>query len=584
MKSFKQDPPATSDQDSDHKPRRRASFLSMRSTRSIRSAKSAKSGVSHASKKSRKSNVAKRPRGLSFSSMRSQAVSLRSQRSRSGVEHADDSDASDTDESLGETDEDVWFPNQHEGSGDINVDELDELLNFSDDNFAGGPHDGNQFHRQTSFAIPSMHVSPNTTNDHDHPNTEEENSEQKQETESSSSNEKNPEDIELELPTSVPPTPSMVPRNGTGGPHMERLTLADQLSQRYSFYAANMESTVHAPDLASLAARTGTFSSLFKPENGVWFLDCFRPKDSEMRAICRAFGIHPLTSEDILTQDMREKYEGFKNYYFIAYHTFDDDPEDETYLEQVKMYFLVFNEGVISFHFEPVAHCRNVRRRMRQLKDYLTLTSDWIAYALIDDITDSFAPQIRMIEEEADFVEDAVYIDTKAVEMETLLKRLGEARKCTMQLMRMLSGKADVIRGFAKRCQESKKSVSNEMSLYLGDIQDHVLTMYQNLSAYEKIFSRSHFNYMGLLQMEFVNSSNRMTDVLGKVTIIGTIMVPMNLITGLFGMNVKVPGQDGSNLGWWFGILGVVLLSIVVLLLGSIIYLKRSVYKDMRTV
>lgn len=40
-------------------------------------------------------------------------------------------------------------------------------------------------------------------------------------------------------------------------------------------------------------------------------------------------------------------------------------------------------------------------------------------------------------------------------------------------------------------------------------------------------------------------------DVLGKLTVLGTIVLPMNIICGMWGMNVKVPGQDVDNL-WWF--------------------------------
>lgn len=40
-------------------------------------------------------------------------------------------------------------------------------------------------------------------------------------------------------------------------------------------------------------------------------------------------------------------------------------------------------------------------------------------------------------------------------------------------------------------------------------------------------------------------------DVLGKLTVLGTIVLPMNIITGMWGMNVKVPGQDVDNLYWF---------------------------------
>ena len=43
-------------------------------------------------------------------------------------------------------------------------------------------------------------------------------------------------------------------------------------------------------------------------------------------------------------------------------------------------------------------------------------------------------------------------------------------------------------------------------------------------------------------------------DVLGKLTVLGTIVLPMNIITGMWGMNVTVPGQDNGNMLWFWGI------------------------------
>jgi magnesium transporter len=41
-------------------------------------------------------------------------------------------------------------------------------------------------------------------------------------------------------------------------------------------------------------------------------------------------------------------------------------------------------------------------------------------------------------------------------------------------------------------------------------------------------------------------------DVLGKLTVLGTIVLPMNIITGMWGMNILVPGQDADNLRWFW--------------------------------
>ncbi len=242
----------------------------------------------------------------------------------------------------------------------------------------------------------------------------------------------------------------------------------------------------------------------------VWWLDIFSPTEAEMKVISKAFGIHPLTAEDIMLQEAREKVELFRNYYFVNYCTFDQDIHSENYLEPVNMYVVVFREGVLSFHFSVTPHPANVRRRIRQLRDYLLLSPDWISYAIIDDITDVFQPLIQNIEDEVDDIDEAIlrlhsvadkrlkdekqdqskhHDDATTVAESTgdMLRRVGDCRKRVMSLYRLLGNKADVIKGFAKRCNERwEVAPRSEIGLYLGDIQDHIITMTSNLGHYEK--------------------------------------------------------------------------------------------------
>lgn len=68
--------------------------------------------------------------------------------------------------------------------------------------------------------------------------------------------------------------------------------------------------------------------------------------------------------------------------------------------------------------------------------------------------------------------------------------------------------------------------------------------MTSNLNHYEKILSRSHSNYLAQISIEMTDANNQINDVLSKLTALGTILIPMNLVTGLWGMNVHVPGED----------------------------------------
>ncbi|ODV96285.1 hypothetical protein PACTADRAFT_41866 [Pachysolen tannophilus NRRL Y-2460] len=333
---------------------------------------------------------------------------------------------------------------------------------------------------------------------------------------------------------------------------------------RFSFFHSESDETIHAPDFPSLVDPGQSVKDLFIKDEGTWWLDCVCPTDAEMKMLAKAFGIHPLTAEDIRMQETREKVELFKSYYFVCFHTFETDNESEDFLEPINVYIVVFRDGVLTFHFSPISHPANVRRRVRQLRDYVNVSSDWLCYALIDDITDGFAPVIQSLEYEADAIEDSVFVAREELDFGAMLRRIGESRRKVMTLMRLLSGKADVIKMFAKRCQDEVPR--GDIALYLGDIQDHVLTMFQNLLSYEKIFSRCHSNYLAQLQVESFNANNKATEILSKVTLLGTILIPTNVITGLFGMNVKVPGKDSESFGWFFGILGVLIVFILVCL------------------
>ncbi|EFE44430.1 hypothetical protein TRV_00779 [Trichophyton verrucosum HKI 0517] len=309
----------------------------------------------------------------------------------------------------------------------------------------------------------------------------------------------------------------------------------------------------------------------YGPRPTFW-LDVLSPTDSEMRIIAKAFGIHALTAEDIMMQEAREKVELFRNYYFINYRTFEQDVNSPDFLEPVNMYVVVFREGLLSFHFSRTPHPANVRRRIRQLKDYLILSADWISYAIIDDITDVFGPLIHAIEEEVDEIDDKIlrlHSDDKEMGSDqnnektaaleesgsgtNMLRQVGACRKKVMGLYRLLGNKADVIKGFAKRCNEYwEVAPKSEIGLYLGDIQDHILTMTSNLTHYETLLSRVHSNYLAQINIRMNERQEQTADVLGKLTVLGTIVLPMNIICGMWGMNVKVPGQDVESLNWFW--------------------------------
>lgn len=92
---------------------------------------------------------------------------------------------------------------------------------------------------------------------------------------------------------------------------------------------------------------------------------------------------------------------------------------------------------------------------------------------------------------------------------------------------------------------------------------------------YQKILSRSHSNYLAQISIEMTEANNRANDVLSKLTALGTVIVPLNVITGIFGMNVQVPGQFTESLTWFWSLCSGMILIAVLGYWLAIRYLQR---------
>jgi len=158
---------------------------------------------------------------------------------------------------------------------------------------------------------------------------------------------------------------------------------------RFEFFSSHGESTIHAADLGDLVLPGDDIRTLFthpdeKNDEGVWWLNMNSPTTEEIKIICKAFGVHPLTIEDITTHEAREKIELFSSYYFACFRSFRvEEHESGPDYEGFNIYVIVFREGTLSFSFSPNNHAANVRRRLAVLKDYVSLSSDWLCYAMV---------------------------------------------------------------------------------------------------------------------------------------------------------------------------------------------------------
>lgn len=177
-------------------------------------------------------------------------------------------------------------------------------------------------------------------------------------------------------------------------------------------------------------------------------------------------------------------------------------------------------------------------------------------------------PAIKGVEDHSDELEDNLFT-ARQEDLRPIYQTLGECRKRVMKLIQLTGSKHDVLAALKKRCtKEFAIAPKHELGMYLGDVRDHVLSMMANLDHAEKMIIRSQTTYQAQITMAEMENNANLNKVLTRVTLVGTLIVPLNLVTGLFGMNVPVPGRETENLAWFFGILASIVASAMVFILA----------------
>lgn len=157
-------------------------------------------------------------------------------------------------------------------------------------------------------------------------------------------------------------------------------------SQQITFYSSASNTTLRSSSFRELPPARLELQDLFLParENAVWWLDVQSPSEEALRLICSAFHVHPLTVEDISMQETHEKMENFPSYYFACFRSFHAvEDESDTSFDPYTLYVVVFREGTLTFSFSKSEHSAHVLARIGLLKDYISISRDWVFYALV---------------------------------------------------------------------------------------------------------------------------------------------------------------------------------------------------------
>ncbi len=242
------------------------------------------------------------------------------------------------------------------------------------------------------------------------------------------------------------------------------------------------------------------------------------------------FGLHSLILEDILNTSERPKIEDYGDYLFCVLKVFcanGNGAQAEGCGDRMLQASLVLGSNfVISFGERENPIFDAVRDRLRKGKGRIRKAgADYLAYALIDAVVDSYFVILEKLGEEIEDLEDDLIADPRR----ELLQRIHALKREMIGLRKSVWPLREVVNTMERL---ETPLITPATDIFLRDVYDHTIQVIDNVETYRDILS-------GMLETYLSSVSYRMNEVMKVLTIIATIFIPLTFIVGVYGMNFR---------------------------------------------
>jgi len=242
-----------------------------------------------------------------------------------------------------------------------------------------------------------------------------------------------------------------------------------------------------------------------------------------VEAIGKHFELHALAIEDIVDTHQRPKFDEYGKGCFIIAKALTFNPEKlKIETEQIALYF---RKGLlISFQETESDIFKAVRLRLHNSKGRIRQRpSDYLAYALLDNIVDNYYLVFDEVEAIIEYFEENLIANpNKRIkgQIHSLRKELLVIRKSVVPLREAISQ-------FSK---SDSPFINDDTNLFIRDLYDHTIQIMDMIETYRDMLN-------GLQDLYLSEISFKMNEIMKVLTLITTIFVPLSFFTGLYGMN-----------------------------------------------
>lgn len=278
----------------------------------------------------------------------------------------------------------------------------------------------------------------------------------------------------------------------------------------------------------------------------VHWIDLENPTEEEERLVFEEYlPVHRLTRDDVARRRLNPesppdipKVEAFADYLLVVANPLSQAMLDriatggKRFIDDVpiakpltQLTAVLTPRVLITHHVEPVHAVAELRSFLAKHEEQSERGPDYLFHLILDAMVDEFAPVLDYFHEQLDHIEEAVF---EKPSQELLMRILGLKREIAV-LRKTLVYQREVL---ARLVRGDFEMIDDREIAYYRNVYDHVLRFTELIES-----SREMVN--DLMQTHLSASSHKLNEVMKVLTMISTTVLPMTLISGIYGMNFE---------------------------------------------
>ena len=289
--------------------------------------------------------------------------------------------------------------------------------------------------------------------------------------------------------------------------------------------------------------------------------------EEDYRYLLDEYEVHPLDIEDCRSTNQRPKIDQYDDYYFLILHfPYFDKGNKFIRIREVKIFwgrdFIVTldrSHWVVKQLFDEMRVDLG-----EQDEDTIAKlsSSDLLLYYILERLMKETYTLILRVGAEVDLINYDIFNKRarSIIELISITRRniilLNTTFKPQLRVIHMFESGG--IKGFVD-------PEVLDMEDYWGNILDQYQKMFDSIEDYGELIDGLSTTFDSL-------QTNKTNDIMRLLTYFNTIMLPLTVITGFFGMNIVFPSFFSSNPNAIWAIMG----AMVIITVGLFVYFRRN--------